>query len=38
MIWWFDEYCYIDDEIIMLNNNILNCVGWFLDDDMSIVW
>ena len=24
--------------IIMLIDNVLSCVGWFLDDDMNIVW
>jgi len=43
MIWLvyafiIDEMNYIDDEMILLIDNILSCVGWFLDDDMNIVW
>ena len=43
MIWLvyafiIDEMNYIDDEMILLTDNILSCVGWFLDDDMNIVW
>ena len=43
MIWLIyalivDEMNYIDDEIIILNDNVLSCIGWFLDDDMNIVW
>ena len=33
------EMNYIDDEIIMLNDNVFSCVGWFLDDDnMNMIW
>ena len=43
MIWLIyalivDEMNYIDDEIIILNDNVLSCIGWFLDDDANIIW
>ena len=28
----------LDDEIIMLIDNVLSWVGWFLDNDMNIIW
>ena len=31
------EY-YVDDEIIMIIYECLEFIGWFLDDDMNIVW
>jgi len=31
------EY-YIDDEITMLIDDVLGCVGWFLDGDMKYDW
>ena len=29
---------YIDDEISILNDNVLSCVGWILNDNMNIIW